>query len=625
MMRRGARFRSRKIWWLVGAAFGVLILLPAAGLAYLFTADLRPLVQRLASGSLGREVTVGDLRLAWGRYLKLEIRDLRVANAEWSAAPDMIRIGRLTAVVYLPALARGIVQYDVLRLEGSEMLLERREDGARNWRFGGEAPSVETAKAAGLALVPQNRRQFPDVKDLLLSDLLIIYRSEGRRDIRIDLDEATLAPDASGGASFTAGGAYNDIPLQLDVVGGSYAEMRDAKQAYPATFTATSGSAKIAFKGVIDEPLDFDGVRGGLKLDIADFAAFLKLFGTARPLDFPVTLHGDLDHVGDRWALAALHGVFRDSRIAGSFVFTEGARGQPDAASVDVDLDRFDLKTLLQGIAEPAASESADFRPELAPATTLVARIGAKAVAYGDLDFDNVRLHGWLMPGEVAADELSFGFAGGRISGDGALRARGADGAATLQVVYEKANVARLAKLAGLDDGLLSGGLDGRLALAMTGPTFDKALAASEGHAVVAMADGAISRALLEMISLDPRALFRRNSQATDIQCFLVVADIRKGNARLMPVILNTAEARLSGGGALDLASGQIDALLRSDPKSTGSLALDLPLHVTGPLDNPSVSPRLGAAPAWLAESQALPAALDPAARALASRSGCTP
>lgn len=624
-MRRGDSSRRRRIWWIVGAVLGVFLLLPAAGLVYLFTADLRPLIQHVASGSLGREVTVGDLRLAWGRYLKLEIRDLRVANAEWSDSPDMMRIGRLTAVVYLPALARGIVQYDVLRLEGSEMLLERREDGERNWRFGGDAPSVETAKAAGLALVPQNRRQFPDVKDLLLSDLLIVYRSEGRQDIRIDLDEATLAPDASGGARFTAGGAYNDIPLQLDVTGGSYAEMRDATQAYPAEFTATSGSAKIAFQGAIDEPLDFDGVRGALTLDIGDFAAFLKLFGIARPLDFPVRLQGDLDHEGERWALAALQGVFKDSRVAGSFVFTEGARGQPDAASVDVDLDRFDLKTLLQGITEPGAAESDGFRPELAPATTLEARIGAKAVTYGDLAFNDVRLRGRLMPGEVAAEELSFGFAGGRISGDGALRARGANGAATLQAVYEKADVARLAKLAGLDDGLLSGGLDGRFTLAMTGPTFDKALAASEGHAVVAMIGGEISRALLEKISLDPRALFRRNSQAADIQCFLVVADIQKGNAQLMPVVLDTAEARLTGGGAIDLASGQIEALLRSDPQTTGGLALDLPLRVTGPLDNPSVSPRLDGAPAWLAEPQPLPAALDPASRALASRSGCTP
>ena len=625
-MRRGDRSRRRRIWWIVGAVLGVVFLLPAAGLAYLFTADLRPLIQRVASGSLEREVTVGDLRLAWGRYLKLEIRDLRVANAEWSDSPDMMRIGRLTAVVYLPALLRGIVQYDVLRLEGSEMLLERREDGERNWRFGGEAPSVETAKAAGLAMVPQNRRQFPDVKDLLLSDLLIIYRSEGRQDIRIDLDEATLAPAESGGARFTAAGAYNDIPLQLDVTGGSYAEMRDATQAYPAEFTATSGSAKIAFKGAIDEPLNFDGVRGALTLDIADFAAFLKLFDYARPLDFPVTLQGDLDHEGDRWAVASLRGVFHDSRIAGSFLFTEGARGQPDAAAVDVDLDRFDLKTLLEGIAEPGASEeSSGFRPELTPATTLEARIGAKAVAYGDLAFDDVRLRGRLMPGEIAAEELSFGFAGGRISGEGALRARGADGAATLQGVYETADVARLAKLAGLDDGLLSGGLDGRIALAMTGPTFDKALAASEGHAVVVMTGGEISRSLLEKISLDPRALFRRNSQAADIHCFLVVADILQGNAQLTPVVLNTAEARLTGAGALDLASGQIDALLRSDPQTTGGLALDLPLHITGSLESPSVSPRLDGAPAWLAEAQPLPAALDPASRALASKSGCTP
>jgi hypothetical protein len=134
-----------------------------------------------------------------------------------------------------------------------------------------------------------------------------------------------------------------------------------------------------------------------------------------------------------------------------------------------------------------------------------------------------------------------------------------------------------------------------------------------------------MSRSLLEKISLDLRALFRRNSQTTAIQCLLIVADIQKGNARVLPLTLRTADARLVGGGALDMPSGQLDLLLRSDPKSTGSLALDLPLRITGPLDNPSVSPRLGLAPAWLAQPQVLPASLDPAARALAAGTGCTP
>ena len=601
--------------------------MPAGLLVYLSMADLRPTLQRMAREELGRAVTVGDLRLVWGRTLNLEIRDLRVANAEWSDWPNMMRIGRITATVYLPALLRGVVQYDVLRLEGVDLTLERRDDGARNWRFG-EPSTPSATPASGLALVPQNRRQFPDVKDMLLRDLLINYRSEGSRDIHIGIDEATLAaPDGTSPTQLTARGAYNDIPLQLNVAGGSYAEMRDASAPFPADITATSGEARIVFQGGIDEPLDFDGVRGRLDLAIADFAAFLKLFGYERPLAFPVTLQSDLAHQGDEWRLAGIVGRFKDSAITGDFGFIEGGHGEADGAEVDVALDRFAVETLIDGVAEPGGGGDASFRPEDNPATTLKARIAAAVVTYRDLSFDALRLQGHMLPGEIAVEQTSFGFAGGRVRLDGALRAAGSvAGAASLRLAYTGADAARLASLAGLqEDGKLSGKLDGRLVLAMTGQSFEQALRVSKGQAVVAMAGGAISSALLEKVSLDLRALFRRNEQTTPIQCLLAVADIQNGNARILPLALRTSDARLTGGGAVDLASGQLDLLLRSDPRSSGGLALDWPLHVTGSLDAPRVAPQPGRGPAWLGQPQELPAALDPAARDLAVASGCVP
>jgi uncharacterized protein involved in outer membrane biogenesis len=627
-MRRPRRQSSSgKIWWLAGAL--LLLALPVVGVVYVVLADWRPLAERKASEALGRPVTIGELHLGWGRRLRLEARDLRIANVPGGDAPDMISIKHLTARIDLSALVREEMRYEQLALDGVEIVLERKDDGARNWRFGdGEAsaPSTVPSTTGGLALVPKNRRQFPTLLDMTAHDAVILYRSEGRKDIRIALNDLGLgASDASSPTRLTVKGAYNELPIDLVVDGGSFTEMRKGDMPYPAAFTATSGGTKIVFKGTLTEPLDFEGARGRLDLAIADFAAFLKMFGYERPLAFPVMLAGDFARDGDRWALSQTQGTFGDSKIAGSFVFTEGARGRPDAATVDVTLDQFDLKTFTQGIAEPSGSGGSSFRPEAALSTTLDARIAAKIVRFGDVAFDDVRLRGRMLPGEITTDELSLGFAGGRITSDGSLRAAGADGAARVQVAYANADVARLAKMAGLDDGLLSGALDGRISLAMTGPTLQTALAASEGQAVLAMKGGEISRSLLEKVSVDLRSIFRRNSQSTAIQCLLVVADIQKGNARILPLTLRTPDTRLIGGGALDMPSGQLDLLVRSDPKTTGSLALDLPLHVTGPLDNPSVSPRLGGAPAWLAQPQALPASLDARARALAAETGCAP
>ena len=126
--------------------------------------------------------------------------------------------------------------------------------------------------------------------------------------------------------------------------------MREASAPFPAEITATSGAAKIVFQGGFDEPLDFDGVRGRLDLAIADFAAFLKLFGYERPLTFPVTLQSDLAHHGDDWRLAGIVGRFKNSALKGDFGFVEGGHGEADAAEIDVALDRFAVETLSRAL-----------------------------------------------------------------------------------------------------------------------------------------------------------------------------------------------------------------------------------------------------------------------------------
>ncbi len=615
---------------LVIAAFCALVLfvvLPAVAVSYLFTADLRPLVQHLAGQSLGREVSIGDLRLAWGRTLKLEVRDLRVANAEWSQWPDMLRVGRLTAVVYWPALLKGVVQYDVLRLEGSELYLDRREDGRRNWRFSDDPSSASAAASAGLALVPANRRQFPDVKDLLLRDLFIVYRSQGRRDIRVGLDQAELkAPAADRPSHLVATGAYNDIPLKLEVDGGSTSEMRDASKPYPAAFTATTSAARLDFKGAIQEPLDFDGVDGAFTFDSGDFAAVLKLFGYERPLAFPVRFDAKLTRDGDRWALDDLKGNFGDSAMAGRFVLEEGGRGGADAATVDVSLDRFDVETLAQGIAEPdtAGRTAESFRPEDKPAVTLQARIAAETVTFGKLAAQDLRLDGALTPGALTLNQLAMRLAGGAVTARGAIRGDGpTEALADLDLAYDGGDVAELARLSGLEGEPISGKLDGRLTGKMRGETAKAALGAADAQAVFAMRGGTMARSLLEKVSLDLRALFRRNDATAQVQCLLAVVEAKSGTARLQPVALQTDAVHLSGGGAVDMATGQIDLLLRSDPKTSSGLALDWPLHVSGALPSPSVTPRPGAGPAWLNGPQPLPEGLGGELRALAQGTGC--
>ncbi len=61
-----------------------------------------------------------------------------------------------------------------------------------------------------------------------------------------------------------AEGAYNDVPAQLDATTESYAVLRDDAVPFGTRFTLAGPDTDIAFDGTMQEPLDFEGVRGEL-------------------------------------------------------------------------------------------------------------------------------------------------------------------------------------------------------------------------------------------------------------------------------------------------------------------------------------------------------------------------
>ena len=75
------------------------------------TVDSRPWLERAASASLGRATHVGSLQIEWGRHIRVEARDISVANSTWAREPWFVQVGRLSAVVDPLSLLRGMVRY----------------------------------------------------------------------------------------------------------------------------------------------------------------------------------------------------------------------------------------------------------------------------------------------------------------------------------------------------------------------------------------------------------------------------------------------------------------------------------------------------------------------------------
>src|SRR5437899_10171887 len=93
---------------------GLIVLLGLAAAVVAVTIDLRLFLEQRLSKSLDRRVSIGALKIDWGNPLKLEIRDVRLANAAWGSTPDMVQLERLSAEIDSKALFSGVLRYHKL-------------------------------------------------------------------------------------------------------------------------------------------------------------------------------------------------------------------------------------------------------------------------------------------------------------------------------------------------------------------------------------------------------------------------------------------------------------------------------------------------------------------------------
>lgn len=81
----------------------------------------------------------------------------------------------------------------------------------------------------------------------------------------------------------------------------------------------------------------------------------------------------------------------------------------------------------------------------------------------------------------------------------------------------------------------------------------------------------------------------------TEMSCLMADFNITNGVAVTKNIVLDTKNVLIRGKGQIDFVAGTIDMILKPHPKDPSLLNLATPMHVTGALDNPSVTPDAGA------------------------------
>jgi AsmA family protein len=609
------RSRLGRVAWIAGFILAGLVILPllaAGGFAWwLSRTDLRPIVEREASEALGRQVTLGSFRVRWGDPLSIEFTDLSIANAPWASNPEMAHIGSLSALLEVGPLLHGVLRYQRLRMADVTVVLERDPGGVGNWKFGGSADS------SGRGLMPKDRTQFPTLIDFVGDRGLITYRTRSGNILRVKLDHVAISsPGDDTPARLMAEGAYNDVATRLEGATESYATLRDDDIPFGARFTLAGKDTDIAFDGTLMEPLDFEGAQGELSIEARTLNDILGVMGAKAKADLPLSIAGLLDRNGDRWSLKAAKGQMMQSPFFGNLALLEGGPGEPDDISLDLDFGALDVDAIVAafgGGKGPTKLDAIPLHPAALAEVDLSTALTTARLTMGGHILSAVTLEGRIAGGNVSLKEFSFAIAGGTLSTAGTLKGDGDNGQLALKARLVKADVSEIARELGASGEEIRGRLDGAAVISMTGATIGTALKRSDGGAVLVLRDGDVPRSLLEQLSADLRSLFRSTEGRVPVTCLLAVLTLKQGIGIVSPLRLESREAIATGAGRIDLVKDTLDLTVKTERDSTNFFALDIPIRISGPLGQLSVTPLAASDEDWLehpAATNTLPSTL---------------
>ncbi|MBN1240793.1 MAG: AsmA family protein [Gammaproteobacteria bacterium] len=130
---------------------------------------------------------------------------------------------------------------------------------------------------------------------------------------------------------------------------------------------------------------------------------------------------------------------------------------------------------------------------------------------------------------------------------------------------------------AGAEPGAIVDSAGGRVTLFMNGGRLSAALAQ--------LADMDLAGALLERFDAD---------ETTPIRCAVADFEGSDGVFEVKTLLVDTGTVKLVGAGEIDLADRRLDLAILGRGKDFSLLSADAPVHVTGPLGDPSVTPDKG-------------------------------
>lgn len=553
--------------FVLGVAVASLLFLPAERLGRIASDQL--------SEQLGREVSLGDVRLSFWPVLGVTAGNVRIANAAWSDKGPMMQAERAEIGIDALSALRGALRFRTISADAPSILLEKRADGAANWEL---ARSEGGDGQAALPIFTLDR--------LAVTGGLLRYEAAGAAAVVLtDMDLSLAWPDRDGPADISATLSPAGVPVSID------AELDKprvvmAGGAAPVDLSLSTRGGTVRFQGAAGLAPE---AQGALRVDLTDSSAFLAAMGQLgvvlpEGLGRSVSGSGEVTLVRDG-TLSLRNGDFtmdRNRLSVNADVFPEAV----PRVNAQIESEALDLSSLAGSEGESGAGW-----PETPiDASTLGAVNGEVSLRLGALDlggfsFGQTRALMTLDQSRAVFEIRELQGYQGVTTGEFVINNRaGLSVGGTLAVAGVELRDL-LEDAAGVDR--FSGKADGSVRFLGSGQNVKAIVSSLSGDGVVKAGPGVIS-------GIDLDRLFREGGVEGGTTVFDALSgtfSMNNGRLRSDDMKMSLPVLAASGEGWVDLGERSIDYLLRVySAAARGGRGLTVPVRVKGPWSGPTIS-----------------------------------
>ncbi len=582
---------AKPLKWTLGLLLSlVLLILLAAGAALIFfhSEAGKNFVEDKASDALGRELKIqGDMDVDLSLTPLVTLTDITLANAGWSDSPFLAEAESVTFQLDLQALFSGQILMPTVTITNSQALLERSDNGVRNWTFSSGEKRGDADDSP------------PEIRKFILKNAKVRYQNpvfaKGPLGGTIDNLRGELDREARH-VALTADGEFEGKTFSADL--GS--ESGTSGDPYPLNGAITLGDTTAQLGGTLTEPLSLKSWQLQVALDMPEPHTFASLLGYDLEAWPRLRLEAALTFDNQLWRATGIDGQLGESDLGGSLAYSY-AKPLP-SITADLHANSLDLEKLSANLGDAGEAarklserplRSIRFPSETLNKANVELKFAAQSLLILSANLQNVVVEASLMDGHLQGRRLEFGIDGGTVNAEVDIKSAKVPIEIAFAIDANKLDLRKV--LAGFDiDKEGFGAIDARAELSGSGVRVQDFLATAQGDVTAIMESGRLDSLMVQLAGQGVFATleaFLGSERATaELRCLVADWKVGKGLAEVQRLVIDTADTKVVGGGQVNLVTGQVDLELLPRAKDFSLLSAQAPMHVRGSIRDPELS-----------------------------------